>query len=88
MHSDRRDLATSFRSFPSYWLNMTPTRWRRRAGDADHDEKMESDHLAALLTSTKFARLFSLFRAENDARVTIANGRYDGGRIAQSEARG
>ena len=33
------DLATLFRSFPSYWSNIM-TRWRRRGGDFDHDETL------------------------------------------------
>ena len=65
------DLAISFRSFPSYWSNIA-NRWRRRAGDADHDEKWNRTispfyHVDAIRSP------LLVVQGENDPRVTIAN---------------
>ena len=65
------DLATSFRSFPSYWSNIT-NRWRRRAGDADHDEKWNRT-ISPLYYVDKIRAPLLVVQGENDPRVTIAN---------------
>lgn len=65
------DIATSFRSFPSYWSNIT-ARWRRRAGDADHDEKWNRT-ISPLYHVDKIRAPLLIGQGENDPRVTIAN---------------
>jgi len=65
------DLATSFRSFPSYWSNIS-NRWRRRAGDADHDEKWNRT-ISPLYHVDKIRSPLLVAQGENDPRVTIAN---------------
>jgi len=65
------DLATNFRSFPSYWSNIT-NRWRRRAGDADHDENWNRT-LSPLYHVDKIRAPLLIVQGENDPRVTIAN---------------
>ena len=65
------DLATSFRSFPSYWSNIA-NRWRRRAGDADHDEKWNRT-ISPLYHVDKIRAPLLVAQGENDPRVTIAN---------------
>jgi dipeptidyl aminopeptidase/acylaminoacyl peptidase len=67
------DLATSFRSFPSYWSNIS-NRWRRRAGDADHDEKWNRT-ISPLYHVDKIRVPLLIGQGENDPRVTIANTR-------------
>jgi len=65
------DLATSFRSFPSYWSNIS-NRWRRRAGDADHDEKWNRT-ISPLYHVDKIRAPLLVAQGKNDPRVTIAN---------------
>jgi dipeptidyl aminopeptidase/acylaminoacyl peptidase len=65
------DIATSFRSFPSYWSNIT-NRWRRRAGDADHDEKWNRT-ISPLYHVDKIRAPLLVAQGQNDPRVTIAN---------------
>ena len=65
------DMATSFRSFPSYWSNIT-NRWRRRAGDADHDDKWNRT-ISPLYYVDKIRAPLLVAQGENDPRVTIAN---------------
>jgi dipeptidyl aminopeptidase/acylaminoacyl peptidase len=65
------DLATNFRSFPSYWSNIT-NRWRRRAGDADHDENWNRT-ISPLYHVDKIRAPLLVAQGENDPRVTIAN---------------
>jgi dipeptidyl aminopeptidase/acylaminoacyl peptidase len=65
------DLATSFRSFPSYWSNIT-NRWRRRAGDADHDEKWNRT-ISPLYHVDQIQAPLLIGQGANDPRVTIAN---------------
>ena len=65
------DLATSFRTFPSYWSNIS-NRWRRRAGDADHDEKWNRT-ISPLYHVDKIRAPLLVAQGENDPRVTIAN---------------
>jgi dipeptidyl aminopeptidase/acylaminoacyl peptidase len=65
------DLATSFRSFPSYWSNISE-RWRRRAGDADHDEKWNRT-ISPLYHVDKIRAPLLVAQGKNDPRVTIAN---------------
>jgi dipeptidyl aminopeptidase/acylaminoacyl peptidase len=65
------DIATLFRSFPSYWSNIT-ARWRRRAGDADHDEEWNRKISPLYHVDTIRAPLL-IGQGRNDPRVTIAN---------------
>jgi dipeptidyl aminopeptidase/acylaminoacyl peptidase len=65
------DIATLFRSFPSYWSNIT-ARWRRRAGDADHDEEWNRK-ISPLYHVDKIRAPLLIGQGKNDPRVTIAN---------------
>jgi dipeptidyl aminopeptidase/acylaminoacyl peptidase len=65
------DLATLFRSFPSYWSNVM-TRWRRRGGDFDHDEKLNRE-VSPLYHVDKIRAPLLIGQGQNDPRVTIAN---------------
>jgi dipeptidyl aminopeptidase/acylaminoacyl peptidase len=65
------DLATLFRSFPSYWSNIT-NRWRRRGGDFDHDEKLNRE-VSPLYHVDKIRAPLLIGQGQNDPRVTIAN---------------
>jgi dipeptidyl aminopeptidase/acylaminoacyl peptidase len=65
------DLATLFRSFPSYWSNIL-TRWRRRGGDFDHDEKLNRA-VSPLYHVDKIRAPLLIGQGKNDPRVTIAN---------------
>jgi dipeptidyl aminopeptidase/acylaminoacyl peptidase len=65
------DLATLYRSFPSYWSNIT-NRWRRRGGDFDHDEKLNRQ-VSPLYHVDKIRAPLLIGQGQNDPRVTIAN---------------
>jgi dipeptidyl aminopeptidase/acylaminoacyl peptidase len=65
------DIATSFRSFPSYWSNIT-ARWRRRAGDADHDAEWNRK-ISPLYHVDDIRAPLLVGQGQNDPRVTIAN---------------
>lgn len=65
------DLATLFRSFPRYWSNIM-TRWRRRGGDFDHDEKLNRE-VSPLYHIDKIRAPLLIGQGKNDPRVTIAN---------------
>ena len=65
------DLATLFRSFPSYWSNIM-TRWRRRGGDFDHDEALNRK-VSPLYHIEKIRAPLLIGQGKNDPRVTIAN---------------
>jgi dipeptidyl aminopeptidase/acylaminoacyl peptidase len=65
------DLATLFRSFPSYWSNVM-MRWRRRGGDFDHDEKLNRE-VSPLYHVDKIRAPLLIGQGQNDPRVTIAN---------------
>ena len=65
------DLATLFRSFPSYWSNIM-TRWRRRGGDFDHDEKLTRE-VSPLYHVEKIRAPLLIGQGKNDPRVTIEN---------------
>jgi dipeptidyl aminopeptidase/acylaminoacyl peptidase len=65
------DLATLFRSFPSYWSNIL-TRWRRRGGDFDHDEKLNRK-VSPLYHVDKIRASLLIGQGKNDPRVTIEN---------------
>ena len=65
------DLATLFRSFPSYWSNIM-TRWRRRGGDFDHNEKLNRE-VSPLFHVDKIRAPLLIGQGQNDPRVTIAN---------------
>ena len=65
------DLATLFRSFPSYWSNIM-TRWRRRAGDADHDAEWNRK-ISPLYHVDAIRAPLLIGQGKNDPRVTIAN---------------
>ncbi len=65
------ELATLYRSFPSYWSNIT-NRWRRRGGDFDHDEKLNRA-VSPLYHVEKIRDPLLIGQGQNDPRVTIAN---------------
>lgn len=65
------DIATLFRSFPDYWSNIT-ARWRRRAGDADHDEEWNRK-ISPLYHVDAIRAPLLIGQGKNDPRVTIAN---------------
>jgi dipeptidyl aminopeptidase/acylaminoacyl peptidase len=65
------DLATLFRSFPSYWSNIL-TRWRRRGGDFDHNEKLNRE-VSPLYHVDKIRAPLLIGQGKNDPRVTIEN---------------
>jgi dipeptidyl aminopeptidase/acylaminoacyl peptidase len=65
------DLATLFRSFPSYWSNIM-ARWRRRGGDFDHNEKLNRE-VSPLFHVDKIRAPLLIGQGQNDPRVTIAN---------------
>lgn len=65
------ELATLFRSFPSYWSNIL-TRWRRRGGDFDHNEKLNRE-VSPLYHVEKIRAPLLIGQGKNDPRVTIAN---------------
>ena len=65
------DLATLYRSFPSYWSNIL-MRWRRRGGDFDHNEKLNRE-VSPLYHVDKIRAPLLIGQGKNDPRVTIAN---------------
>ena len=65
------DLATLLRSFPSYWSNIM-TRWRRRGGDFDHNERLNRE-VSPLYRVDKIRAPLLIGQGQNDPRVTIAN---------------
>ena len=65
------DMATNFRSFPPYWSNIL-NRWRRRAGDADHDEKWNRT-ISPLYHIDQIRAPLFVAQGANDPRVTLAN---------------
>jgi dipeptidyl aminopeptidase/acylaminoacyl peptidase len=65
------DIATSFRSFPKYWSNIG-SRWRRRAGDADHDADWNRK-ISPLYQVHVIRAPLLIGQGQNDPRVTIAN---------------
>ena len=65
------ELATLYRSFPSYWSNIT-ARWRRRGGDFDHDEKLNRE-VSPLYHVEKIQAPLLIGQGKNDPRVTIEN---------------
>ncbi|MGH7489641.1 MAG: alpha/beta hydrolase family protein, partial [bacterium] len=65
------DLATLFKSFPSYWGGIL-LRWRRRVGDVEHDANL--NRLLSPLYHVEAIRAPLLIgQGQNDPRVTIAN---------------
>ena len=65
------DLATLYRSFPSYWSNIL-TRWRRRGGDFDHNEKLNRE-VSPLYHVDQIRAPLLIGQGKNDPRVTIDN---------------
>jgi len=65
------DEALSFRSSPSYWSNIL-ARWRRRAGDADHDENWNRK-ISPLFHVDAIRAPLLIVQGKNDPRVTMAN---------------
>jgi dipeptidyl aminopeptidase/acylaminoacyl peptidase len=65
------ELATLYRSFPSYWSNIL-MRWRRRGGDFDHNEKLNRE-VSPLYHVDKIRAPLLIGQGKNDPRVTIAN---------------
>ena len=65
------DEATSLRFFPKYWSNIL-ARWRRREGDADHDENWNRKISPLYHVATIRAPLL-ISQGTNDPRVSIAN---------------
>lgn len=65
------ELAILYRSFPSYWSNIT-NRWRRRGGDFDHNEKLNRE-ISPLYHVDQIRAPLLIGQGQNDPRVTIAN---------------
>jgi dipeptidyl aminopeptidase/acylaminoacyl peptidase len=65
------DEATSLRSFPKYWSNII-ARWRRREGDADHDEAWNRK-ISPLYHVDAIRAPLLIGQGKNDPRVTMAN---------------
>lgn len=65
------ELATLFRSFPSYWSNILE-RWRRRGGDFDHNARLNRE-VSPLYHVEKIRAPLLIGQGQNDPRVTIAN---------------
>lgn len=65
------DVAISFRSFPSYWSNIL-ARWRRRAGDADHDADWNRK-ISPFYHIDQIRAPLLIGQGANDPRVTIEN---------------
>ena len=65
------DEAVSFRSSPSYWSNIL-ARWRRRAGDADHDPEWNRK-ISPLYHVDAVRAPLLIGQGKNDPRVTLAN---------------
>jgi dipeptidyl aminopeptidase/acylaminoacyl peptidase len=65
------DVATLFRSFPTYWDGIL-ARWRRRVGDADHDEALNRA-ISPLYHVDAIRAPLLIGQGQNDPRVTIAN---------------
>src|SRR5438093_906474 len=65
------DEAVSFRSSPKYWSNIL-ARWRRRAGDADHDENWNRK-ISPLYHVDAIRAPLLIGQGKNDPRVTMAN---------------
>lgn len=65
------DEATSLRSFPKYWSNIV-ARWRRREGDADHDENWNRK-ISPLYHVDAIRAPLVIGQGKNDPRVTMAN---------------
>src|SRR5207248_5427928 len=63
--------AVSFRSSPKYWSNILD-RWRRRAGDADHDENWNRK-ISPLYHVDAIRAPLLIGQGKNDPRVTMAN---------------
>ena len=65
------ELATLYRTTPSYWMNIMP-RWRRRGGDFDHDEKLNRE-ISPLYHVEKIRDPLLIGQGKNDPRVPIEN---------------
>jgi len=65
------DEATSLRTFPSYWSNII-ARWRRREGDADHDENWNRK-ISPLYHVDAIRAPLLIGQGKNDPRVTLGN---------------
>jgi dipeptidyl aminopeptidase/acylaminoacyl peptidase len=65
------DEAASFRSFPKYWSNIV-ARWRRREGDADHDENWNRK-ISPLYHVDAIRAPLLIGQGKNDPRVMIVN---------------
>ena len=65
------DVATLFRSFPTYWSGIM-LRWRRRVGDVEHDEALNRA-ISPLYHATDIRAPLMIAQGANDVRVTIAN---------------
>ncbi|MGC2353247.1 MAG: S9 family peptidase [Candidatus Udaeobacter sp.] len=65
------DEATGLRSFPKYWSNIL-ARWRRREGDADHDENWNRK-ISPLYHVDAIRAPLLIGQGKNDPRVTLAD---------------
>ena len=65
------DLATLFRSFPTYWSGIL-SRWRRRVGDVEHDDALNRA-ISPQYHVDKIRSPLLVGQGKNDPRVTIAN---------------
>ena len=65
------DIATLFRSFPTYWDGIL-TRWRRRVGDVEHDDALNR-LISPQYHVDQIRSPLLVGQGKNDPRVTIAN---------------
>ncbi len=65
------ELATLYKTTPSYWMNIMP-RWRRRGGDFDHDDKLNRE-VSPLYHVDKIRDPLLIGQGKNDPRVPIEN---------------
>jgi dipeptidyl aminopeptidase/acylaminoacyl peptidase len=65
------DLATLFRSFPTYWDGIL-SRWRRRVGDVEKDDALNRS-ISPQYHVDRIRAPLLVGQGKNDPRVTIAN---------------
>jgi dipeptidyl aminopeptidase/acylaminoacyl peptidase len=65
------DEGMGLRTFPKYWSNIM-ARWRRREGDADHDENWNRK-ISPLYHVDAIRAPLLIGQGKNDPRVTLAN---------------
>jgi dipeptidyl aminopeptidase/acylaminoacyl peptidase len=65
------DLKTSFAAFPPWW-NAIKTRWIRRVGDVERDERL-NEELSPLHEADRIQAPLMIAQGANDTRVAIRN---------------